>query len=100
MKPPKITPGEWGYMDNGLFFEVYTNKPYPRCSFISCFDHIKITEISKAEACMNAKAISAVPNMIEALIHVLNHADAMNLTNRDVSIILNSLKKAGCTNEN
>lgn len=100
MKPPKITPGEWNYRYNGHFYQIGTGEPYPDCSFISCFDHEEVTGISKDESEANAKAVSAVPDLVEALIHVLNHADAMNLSNRDVSIILNSLKKAGCTNEN
>lgn len=92
MKKPEITKGEWIFKDDGmLYVGIKNDHPLvpinPRVCTMWC-QGFKKTRVS------NAKAISAVPEMIDALIEYTD-SKAGPTKAYDKAII--ALKKAGCT---
>jgi len=107
MKKPKITKGEWILGDeNNLGCEV----ELPNGSIISMDRSGRYTEdyvISREEMLSNRKAISAVPEMIDALIESTKLLEHLKSVETEAELIyeieqqiemnkFSALKKAGC----
>ena len=112
MKTPKITQGEWKFSFNGHYHEIGVKDDIN--TFIYLFHNDKQMGISKEQAEANAKACSAVPDMIKALIEMATvwHSDVYHhfyhLYDQDAEkakdradndeyyqMMINALKKAG-----
>ena len=91
MNKPDITKREWH--TTGLEIRAQNSM-----ILANVYKHLEINQ-SIEEATANAKAISAVPEMINALIEaVKDHDDAWNLLNADTyNMCVKALEKAGCT---
>jgi uncharacterized FlaG/YvyC family protein len=92
MKKPNITEGEW----HATGLEI---RSLSSIILANIYNHLEVNQ-SKEEAKANAKAISAVPEMIDALIDVLEtHNQNVNYSLYDGSYnrVKEALKKAGCT---
>ena len=104
MKKPNITKGEWrhGVINNGHeHFKDYSHYvSVPENEMVIC-NILENHSFEESEA--NAKAMSAVPEMIDALIDIkyqlksLSNNDKYDLLDTvDFSEIEKALKKAGC----
>ena len=104
MKKPKITEGKWKYRYNGHYYDIK----------ISAYSFITTTQnetlefnigLTKDVELANARAISAVPEMIDALVEMYHLIQSLKQTSEwgvnvypiDEENVINALKKAGCT---
>ena len=95
MKKPNITGGKWEAVRNNF----YSTVDLEGLSFIDCHCN-NITGVSADEAQANAKAISAVPEMIDALMeandYIIENAPDDIYPERLLDQIEQALIKAGC----
>ena len=89
MKKPNITQGSWYYND------IYHNVESDIKDNGELICEVNYYGTDEEEEVANARAISAVPEMIDALIHILDNAGSLELDRGTVRVILNALKKAG-----
>ena len=103
MKKPEITKGEWEISDNGTVFH-WGNGPETE-GYTPCIAKVSIWKNNPEKGLANARAISAVPEMIDALVEARNEIKTMencltmNHHKYDVTaitVINKALKKAGC----
>ena len=89
MKKPNITQGSWYYND------IYHNVESDIKDNGELICEVNYYGTDEEEEVANARAIAAVPEMINALIHILDNAGSLELDRGTVRLILNALKKAG-----
>ena len=104
MKKPNITEGKWktnignqSLADTGDYIPYAEIEGQNKQNIGQCFENM---EISIEQQIANAKAISAVPDMIDALIYAHKSMSRKStIDNRIWNEIDKALKKAGCENE-